>query len=151
MQGRLPEHVMALPFKTQRELFWATWRVDMIATSVSAGVGFLWMFGFTGLLALLMVAFDVDIPPALNGVVSFVYVVLTFGGGLSLMWLSSRMAYRRFGLVCPSCRLQLNGYRKKRKLLAHGCCPACGNPMVATPQNSSLDRSDRSGANELEG
>jgi hypothetical protein len=123
-----------MPYPTQRDLFWAIWRVDMIATAASTAGGFLWIFGFTALIALAFVVAGLEIPEQVAGaswtVFLVVYLMGLFGGGFSLMYWCSRLAFRRFGLVCPSCGSRCDGFRKERKCLASGRCPACGTPVV---------------------
>lgn len=137
---------MGPPYPTQRDLYGAIWRVDMVAAGASTAAGFLWVFGFMALIAIASLIAGIEIPPQVAGtwwtVVLVIYLAALFGGGLLLMAWSSSVMYRRFGLTCPSCGAQLDGVRKARACLASGRCPACGNPMVAKSHHATPKHKD---------
>lgn len=137
---------MGPPYPAQRDLYWAVWRVDMIAAGASTATGFVWMFGSTALIAIASLISGIEIRSQFAGtgwiVLLLICLTALFGGGLWLMHLSSSVMYRRFGLFCPSCGAQLDGIRKARKCLASGRCPACGIPMVAESHHATPKQKD---------
>lgn len=116
-------------FQSKRELFWSLWRTQSKATAASIVAGFIWIFGYCTVAALVCVLLQLDIreTPAWVGLL---HAVLLLGGGFWLITWAYGRVYRILGLRCPHCSYHFKGRWRERNAQSTGRCPQCDGPLT---------------------
>jgi hypothetical protein len=120
--------------RDRKALFWALWRVEMLATMASTAAGFIWILGVPLLIAIVSMLLGIQIPQEPAGPYWFwasaLIVGVMLGGGFGLMMTARWLVFRRKAVKCLHCTRRFGTSIKERQLLATGRCPACGDAVT---------------------
>jgi hypothetical protein len=121
-------------FETRKQLFWANWRVEMLATLASTAFLIGWCPAAAGIVLTSMLLLGFEFPDAktpLPTEFAILFLILLFGVGLALAMTVQWFVYRRWGVQCSSCGRRLGRFAREQPTLTSGRCVKCGTPLTA--------------------